>query len=273
MITLLTDFGTQDVYVAVIKGVIASICPQVQTIDLTHDIPPQNLYAARFNLLNAVPYFPNDTIHMVVVDPGVGTTRRGVAVETEMGVLIGPDNGVMSGVWQTTAIRRAVELTNREYWRIHTPSTTFHGRDIFAPVAAHVARGVSLDNLGSEIDPASLQALDLPPYSRQGSMVRGTIQHIDHFGNGITTIPAGAVESNPWQVTIGPTKVPWGMTYGDVAPGHPLALIGSHGWVEIAVNQGSAEQTISFELGEFVLLRFFDQTASDHGRKGGPAKV
>jgi len=233
MITLLTDFGTQDAYVGVMKGVMASICPDVQTIDLTHTIPPQDLYAARFNLLNAVPYFPADTIHLVVVDPGVGTTRRGIAVETEAGVLIGPDNGVLSGVWQNRSIRQAVELTNREYWRVSNPSQTFHGRDIFAPVAAHVARGVPLAQLGHNIAPASLQQLDVPPVSRHGETVMGVIQHIDHFGNGITTIPAGVVEGSSWQMTIGQMTVPWGSTYGDVPPGQPLALIGSHGWVEI----------------------------------------
>jgi S-adenosylmethionine hydrolase len=258
MITLLTDFGTQDVYVAVIKGVIASICPQVQTIDLTHDIPPQNLYAARFNLLNAVPYFPNDTIHMVVVDPGVGTTRRGVAVETEMGVLIGPDNGVMSGVWQTTAIRRAVELTNREYWRIHTPSTTFHGRDIFAPVAAHVARGVPLEQLGNRVIPESLERIDLLPLSRGEQFVQGGIQHIDHFGNGITTIPAAAVEGIPLKVSIGQTTLPWCLTYGAVLPGQSLALVGSHGWVEVATNQGNAAQRLHFKIGDPVTCFFSD---------------
>jgi hypothetical protein len=252
MITLLTDFGTRDAYVGVMKGVIASICPEVQMIDLTHDIPPQDLYAARFNLLNAVSYFPQGTIHLVVVDPGVGTSRRGIAVATEFGVLVGPDNGVMSGVWQTASIRQAVELTNREYWRVPNPSTTFHGRDIFAPVAAHIARGVPLKKLGTPISPASLQHIDLPPVSRQGQVVKGVIQHIDHFGNGITNIPAGDVEGDSWRITVGQSTLPWGATYGDVTSGQPLVLIGSHGWVEIAVNQGSAENMLQFKVGDSV---------------------
>jgi hypothetical protein len=254
MITLLTDFGTRDVYVGVMRGVITAICPGIRMIDLTHDIPPQDLYAARFNLLNAVPYFPEDTIHLIVVDPGVGTTRRGIAVETEAGILVGPDNGVMSGVWQRASIRQVVELTNPDYWRVATPSTTFHGRDIFAPVAAYLAKGVPIERLGEAIDPASLKRLDLPPVSKTNQGVNGVIQYIDHFGNGITTIPANAVEGGSWQVTVGAIELSSQPAYGDIEPDQPLTLIGSHGWVEIAVNQGSAEQRFKLRVGDPVTV-------------------
>lgn len=256
VITFLTDFGTQDAYVGVMKGVIASISPQAQLIDLTHAIPPQDLYAARFNLLNAVPYFPEHTIHVVVVDPGVGTSRRGIAVQTEAGVLVGPDNGVMSGVWQQFRFQKAVDLTNPKFWRVTVASSTFHGRDIFAPAAAHIARGIPLEQLGHEIAPESLKRIDLPLLSWGEQFVRGGIQYIDHFGNGITTIPADAVKGNPQQVLIGQTELPWCSTYGAAAPGHPLALIGSHGWVEVAVNQGSAAQMLRFKIGDSVTCFF-----------------
>jgi S-adenosylmethionine hydrolase len=258
VITLLTDFGTQDAYVGVMKGVISSISPQAQIIDLTHAIPPQDLYSARFNLLNAVPYFPEYTIHVVVVDPGVGTSRRGIAVQTDAGILVGPDNGVMSGVWQQFRIQKAVDLTNPQFWRVPTPSTTFHGRDIFAPVAAHIARGAPLEQLGNGVTPESLERIDLPPLSRGEKFVRGGIQYIDHFGNGITTIPADAVKGDPWQVLIGQTELPWCSTYGAVLPGQPLALVGSHGWVEVATNQGNAAQRLHFKIGDPVTCFFSD---------------
>ena len=256
MITLLTDFGSRDAYVGIMKGVIASIYPQVQIIDLTHDIPPQDLWAARFNLLNAVPYFPPDTIHGVVVDPGVGTSRRGIAVKTDAGILVGPDNGVMSGVWQRSSIQQAVELSNRDYWRVANPSTTFHGRDIFAPVAAHLARGVSLNSLGKTLSAESLERLELPPVLKKDQEIQGVIQHVDHFGNAITTIPAEEVSHRqPESVAVSLTTLPWHSAYGEVEPQQPLALAGSHGWVEIAINQGNAKEHLQLRVGDSVTVR------------------
>jgi S-adenosylmethionine hydrolase len=133
-IALITDFGLQDSYVGVMKGVIATLSPTTQLIDLTHSLPPQDLYAARFTLLSAYPYLPPGTVYLVVVDPGVGTNRRAVAVQTTQGILVGPDNGVLSGVLESDPAVNAVELTNPDYWRQSSsqPSPTFHGRDIFA---------------------------------------------------------------------------------------------------------------------------------------------
>jgi S-adenosylmethionine hydrolase len=254
IITLLTDFGTQDVYVGVMKGAIATICPDAQVIDLTHDIPPQDLYAARFNLLNAVPYFPSSTIHVVVVDPGVGTMRRCIALKTRQGTLVGPDNGVLSGIFDQAGIEQGVALTNRDFWRVAEPSTTFHGRDIFAPVAAHLACGRPLAMLGQSISPATLARLDLPPVVETGHTWQGTIQYIDHFGNCVTTLAAEQIGDGPWTVACGQVSLPWRNTYGDVGRGEPLALVGSHGWVEIAVNQGNAQQQLGLRLGATVTL-------------------
>ncbi len=256
IITLLTDFGNRDAYVGIMKGVIASLCPRVRIIDLTHEIPPQDLWAARFNLLNAVPYFPPETIHVVVVDPGVGTARRGIAVKTDTGVLVGPDNGVMSGEWQQSSIQQAVELTNRDYWRGANPSTTFQGRDIFAPVAAYVARGVPLSSLGDVLPAESLTRLDLPSIVSSGQEMRGVIQHIDHFGNAITTISADALgDGHIRGVTVHQTHLPWHLAYGAVEPGQPLALIGSHGWVEVAVNQGNGKDQLRLQVGDPVTVK------------------
>jgi S-adenosyl-L-methionine hydrolase (adenosine-forming) len=153
ILTLLTDFGLNDVYVGVMKGVIAQVNPQLRVIDLTHQIPPQNVTAAQFNLMNAYPYFPPGTVHVAVVDPGVGGTRRAIAIQLAEAFLVGPDNGLLSGVVAQKQVIQAVELTNTRYWRNATPSSTFHGRDIFASVGAHLASGVAIAEMGDAIAP------------------------------------------------------------------------------------------------------------------------
>lgn len=256
LITLLTDFGTQDAYVGILKGVIAQICPIAQVVDLTHRIPPQDRLAARFNLLNAYPYFPRGTIHLVVVDPGVGTERRGVAIQTSRAFLVGPDNGVFSGILQTHPALAAVTLTNPQYWYAATISSTFHGRDIFAPVAAHLADGIPLAALGETIDPDSLVSLDIPvaiaptPDTRQG-----VLQYIDHFGNLITNLSGQDLPGDAWVVHFQGQVLPGHQTYGEVAPGTPVVLVGSHGWVEIAINGGNAQAILQAQVGDGVWLQ------------------
>jgi len=253
MITLLSDFGYQDAYVAVMKGVIASIAPGVELCDLTHNIPPQDILAARFNLMSACAYFPVNTVHLAVVDPGVGSKRRAIALQYADGFLVGPDNGLFSGVLQQASLTsrpliKAVVLTNARYWRSPHPSVTFHGRDIFAPAAAHLAKGVEINKLGDRIDPGSLVQPALPPLTQQptgaSALYIGSIQYIDGFGNLITNIPAQLVPHEPWQMTL---KTALGThhfssikTYSDVPTGILSALIGSHGWIEIACVGGSA---------------------------------
>ena len=250
IITLLTDFGYQDVYVGVMKGVIARINPTLRVTDLTHEIPPQDLATARFHLLNAYPYFPVGTVHVVVVDPGVGAARRAIAVQFSEGFLVGPDNGVLSGVLQQQGEIAAVELTNPEFWATSTPSATFHGRDIFAPVGAYLASGVDLANLGEAIDPQTLVQLDTPSYTQTESVITGTIQSIDHFGNLITTIPGKLVQASAWSVQVGPIAIAGSRTYSDCPVGMLTALVGSHNWVEIAINGGSAKQSLQVKVGD-----------------------
>jgi S-adenosylmethionine hydrolase len=255
LITLLSDFGLKDVYVGVMKGVIAQINPRLTVIDLTHEIPPQNLAAARFNLMNAYPYFPVGTVHVAVVDPGVGSHRRGIALQIDAGFLVGPDNGLFGGVLQQTRVLGAVELTNPEYWRTAIPSTTFHGRDIFASVSAHLACGVSLEQLGESIDPKTLVQLAIPPHIPTASGIVGCIQYIDRFGNLITNIPGTEVRGKTWSVIVGDSltqrlhhrTIPSSQTYSDRPLGEVVALIGSHGWVEIAVNGGNAQQVLQMD--------------------------
>jgi len=258
LLTLLSDFGWNDVYVGVMKGVIARINPALTVIDLTHDISPQNITAAQFNLLNAYPFFPAGTVHVAVVDPGVGSERRAIAIELEDGFLVGPDNGIFTGLIAQKSVIQVVELSNTQYWRVPEPSNTFHGRDVFAPVAAHLASGVSITQFGEPIDPTTLIKLPIPVCTTTTNGLTGTIQHIDRFGNVITNIPGDYVQGRDWFVSIGKRKIPGSRTYSDVTPGDPLALVGSHGWVELAISGGDAHfqlrlhwnDTVQVVLGE-----------------------
>lgn len=254
LITLLTDFGCSDVYAGVMKGAIAQINRQIQVIDLTHEIPPQDVLVARFQLLNAYPYFPFGTVHVAVVDPGVGSLRRAIAVQLEAGFLVGPDNGLFSGVLSQYPALAAVELTNTRYWRSGQPSATFHGRDIFAPVAAHLASGVLLSDLGPAIALETLVQQPIPPYESTETGWLGCIQASDRFGNLITNIPGKLVQSQPqhWAVQCQDQTIPSGYSYSDRPTGGLMALVGSHGWVEIAVNGGSAQARLGLTYGDRV---------------------
>ncbi|QKQ75903.1 S-adenosyl-l-methionine hydroxide adenosyltransferase family protein [Nostoc sp. TCL240-02] len=247
LITFLSDFGDRDIYIGVMKGVIAQANPRLRVIDLTHQIPPQDIAAARFCLMNAYPYFPVETVHLAVVDPGVGSKRRAIAVEFAQGFLVGPDNGIFSGVLSQSPAIAAVELTNLNYWRTPQPSNTFHGRDIFAPVGASLASGVSLKQLGQEIDPASLVKLDIGECKQTSSGVVGWIQYIDYFGNLVSNIPASYVQGRTWYVQTTGLSIPGCETYSDVKVGEILALVGSHGWVEIAINSGNAHSRLHLD--------------------------
>ncbi len=257
IVTLLSDFGLSDVYVGVMKGVIAQINPMLTVVDLTHQIPPQNVAAGRFNLMNAYPYFPAGTVHVAVVDPGVGSQRRAIALRVDASFLVGPDNGLFSGVLHQNLVVAAVELTNPEYWRTLTPSTTFHGRDIFASVGAHLASGVALEQLGEAIDPQTLVQLAIPERTLTADGVEGCIQYVDHFGNLITNIPAADVRERNWSVAVRDRIIPASQTYSDSLgdssasrkSGRVVTLIGSHGWVEIAVNGGSAQSELQLDSG------------------------
>ncbi len=273
IVTLLSDFGLADTYVGVMKGAIAQINPALTVIDLTHQIPPQNIAAARFALLSAIPYFPVGTVHLAVVDPGVGSQRRAIAVilgdtlNQPFSLLVGPDNGLFSHLVSPLGnqypILTAVELTNSQYWRTTTPSSTFHGRDVFAPVAAHLATGVAMGSVGEEIAPDTLVKLDLLPVQQQqlGAdlyKVTGVIQTIDHFGNLVTNIPASAVMGKLWLVRTTAGQLHGRQTYSNVPPGNLLALIGSHGWVEIAVNGGNAHTQLKLDWGATVEILVSD---------------
>jgi hypothetical protein len=282
IIALLTDFGLADAYVGTMKGAILSICPNAQLIDLTHAIAPQNVRQAAYVLLTAYRYFPPHTIFLIVVDPGVGTARRAVAVETDRGVYVAPDNGVLSYVLPHVQTRQIVALQNPAY-QLPSASQTFHGRDIFGPAAAHLANGVSLADFG----PALSQVVTLPDprLDISPSQIHGEILHVDHFGNLITSIgqltwissdtlrldpqfgrarPVPAINAARVRVRIlERTVTPVRQTYGDAPPGTLVALVGSAGQLEIGVNQGNAAQTLSAAPGDLVTVTLSENAIID----------
>ncbi len=263
LLALLSDFSDRDVYVSVMKGVVAQINPQIRVVDLTHQIPPQNIAAASFCLMNAYPYFPVGTVYVAVVDPGVGSQRRAIAIEFAQGFLVGPDNGIFSGVLSQSPAIKAVELTNSNYWRTPEPSKTFHGRDIFAPVGAHLASGVAIKQLGQEIDPATLVQLDIGECHQTHAGVTGCIQYIDHFGNLVSNIPGKYVQGKNWCVQAAGLTIPGCETYSDVKVGEVAALVGSHGWVEIAINSGNASSQLQINWQDALQVLYLEsnQTA------------
>jgi hypothetical protein len=241
IITLLTDFGITDAFVGIMKGVILGINPEVHLVDLAHGIPPQQVVPAALLLRSAVGFFPPGTIHVAVVDPGVGSERQPLVIETERGILVGPDNGVLwpAAVAMHGAVARRVE--NLDLCR-RPISQTFHGRDIFAPVAAHLSRGVDPDTVGPIT--SSVVEMSIPATHCVGSVIHGEIIYVDHFGNLVTNVAAEAVACFPApevSVSIGHKLVAGLATaYVAVPVGAPLALVGSWGVVEIAVRNGSA---------------------------------
>ena len=263
ILALMSDFSDRDVYVSVMKGAIAQVNAQIRVVDLTHQIPPQNIAAARFCLMNAYPYFPVGTVYVAVVDPGVGSRRRAIAVEFAQGFLVGPDNGIFSGVLSQSPVIHTVELTNPNYWRTPQPSKTFHGRDIFAPVGAHLASGVPLQQLGTEIDSATLVQLDIGECKQTNDGVTGCIQYIDYFGNLVSNIPGIYVQGRNWCVQLPGLKIPGCETYSDVKVGEVAALVGSHGWVEIAINSGHASSQLQINWQDALQVLFLTPKAEN----------
>lgn len=246
IISLLTDFGSRDAFVGVMKGVILGIAPDVRLVDLTHEIPPQDVLAAALVLQSAVPYFPPGSVHVVVVDPGVGSARRAIVVETDRGLLVGPDNGVLDPA-ATRLGRRCVRAIENEAWLHHPVSLTFHGRDIFAPVAAHLARGDDPAAVGPPL--AGMVDLQLPPVHVADQRIDGEVICVDAFGNLLTNIGAEALARFPGaelSVTIGHTRVTGLATaYAAVPPGAAVALVNSWGVLEVAVRNGNAARMLS----------------------------
>ena len=254
VIVLMTDFGLSDTYVGQMKGVILSLAPSAQIIDLTHAITPQNIAQGAFLLGKSAPFFPEEAIFVAVVDPGVGTSRRAIAVECGKQTFLAPDNGLLTALFQTGEVSRSVTITNERYL-IPTRSSTFHGRDVFSPAAAHLASGVMLQELGPNIDPSACTRIPLPgcQSTDNGASWEGTIICTDHFGNLVTSLNSEILDrSKEWVISAGTQRLPVCNTYGDVANQQALAYTGSSGMIEIAVRNGNAAQVLKLKDGDLV---------------------
>ena len=254
MITLTTDFGLRDPYVAEMKGTILTINPKATLIDITHDIEKFSIRVGSFILALAAPYFPKATTHLAIVDPGVGTERRGIVVQTKKGFFIGPDNGILMLAAQSQGIESIYELSNPNLMRPQT-SNTFHGRDIFAPAAAYIDRGIQPRDFGLEIkDPVLPHFLVVEQID---GILNGEILYIDGFGNVIFNIKekimpnSSVIDIKLPQISL---KLKFCKTYGEAATGEPFVLVGSHGFVELALNQGSAAEKFHLKVGDKIAI-------------------
>ncbi len=258
IITLLTDFGTQDHYVAVMKGVILRMAPRAGIVDVTHDIGPQNVLQAAFVLRQTIAWYPPNTVHVAVVDPGVGSSRRILAGRYGGQIVIAPDNGLLSLVHRDMRLEELYAVEQERYF-LPNRSSTFHGRDIFAPVAAHVATGLRLPMLGSAVkDLAIIPTASAKPVD---GGVAGCVMHVDRFGNLVTNIDVemlGPLTRGGRMLGVHVGDRDLGVirnSYGDVDEGVVLALIGSSRTVEISVNGGRADEALGVGVGADVVVR------------------
>jgi S-adenosylmethionine hydrolase len=256
-ISLTSDFGLRDSYVAEIKAVIVGISPNANIIDISHDIDKFDIRMAAYTLACAAPYFPKGTVHVAVVDPGVGTRRRPLLVQTQNAFYIGPDNGVLALATSNKGIEHIFEITNPKLMLTRT-SNTFHGRDIFAPAAAHLANGTQPKQFGPEI-----KRISTPKFarvSRKRNMLTGEVLHIDGFGNIITNFRQEELDSMGIRETVNvkiknhKLRLKLGKAYADVKKKEAVVLFGSHGFLEVSVNQGNAETAFKTKTGDKITL-------------------
>ncbi|MCX9010002.1 MAG: S-adenosyl-l-methionine hydroxide adenosyltransferase family protein [Candidatus Methanoperedens sp.] len=256
VVTLLSDFG--DVYPASMKGVILSINPSVNMVDISHSVPRHDVRAGAFMLMTCARYFPSCTVHIAVVDPGVGTERRGIAIRAGSAdgseqCFIGPDNGLLIPAARSIGESEVYEITNKNLF-LPCISSTFHGRDVFAPVGAHISKGLQIGNVGRRI--FDFVDLDFGEGEKKDGCLSGKIIFIDQFGNIVTNIHSKVVEFKPGDVLeIQKKRVLFHKSYGFCRKGEPLALIGSHSYLEIAVNQGNAAVFFNKKAGEEITVR------------------
>ena len=256
IITITTDFGLEDHYVAAMKGVILRIAPESTLVDITHLVPPGDIRSGAYSLDAVWQDFPAGTVHLAVVDPGVGGARAPLAVSTDQGFFVGPDNGILSPALVGTTGRKIVRLMNQS--RQNCPvSPTFHGRDIFAPAAAWLAIGTPIEELGDVVDSMVELEMQLPVVVSGG--IHGSVIHVDRFGNLITNISAQMIKEAPGQIEVSMAGQSIGSlrrNYSDTEPGQPLAYIGSSNRLEISVRDGSAEKHFAAGLDTPVMTVF-----------------
>jgi len=257
IITLTTDFGLKDPYAAEMKAAILGICPNAAIVDITHEIEKFSTRMGAYVLASAVPYFPKGTIHVAVVDPGVGTRRRPILIKTQQGFFIGPDNGLLILAAEHQGINRIHEITNP---RLMLPrvSSTFHGRDVFAPAAAHLTSGVNPAEFGPEIH--EITKPEFAKVTKRKNVLFGEVLHVDNFGNIITNVRETELarirvkERVNVELPDHKLKLKFCRAYADAKPQQPLALIGSHSYLEIAMNQGDAAAEFNTKVGDKVTV-------------------
>ena len=253
IITLTTDFGLRDHYAGVMKGVMLSVNENARPVDITHCIDSHDVRAASFVVGNSYRYFPEKTVHLVVVDPGVGSARRPLALFADGHFFVGPDNGVFSSVIRSCEDFSAREIKNRDYF-LKDVSSTFHGRDIFSPVAAHLSLGVPFPEIGPQISDPEILPRD--GYSVNGAEIRGTVVYTDKFGNLVTSIPTESVSDGTRAVvTVGDKRVVGiSESYSSVKPGEIVVVGGSGGYIEISVNRGRASDVFGEAPPEVIIV-------------------
>ena len=257
VVALLTDFGSRDHYAGTLKGVVLSVCPDATVVDISHDIPPHDVLGGALELAACYRYFPHGTIFLVVVDPGVGSPRRGIAADLGDYKFVAPDNGVLSAVFRESPPKKVVELTERKY-ALPTVSRTFEGRDRFAPAAAFLAKGIAIHWLGKSV--ATVQTLDLPQPRVDSGELSGEVLRVDRFGNLITNIDRRTFEQfaagAAIAVEVGGKAVPRLVaTYAEASGGELCALFGSTDHLEVAINAGDAAATLGVGRGAAARVR------------------
>jgi len=255
IITLTTDFGTKDGYVGAVKGVIKKINPEVEVVDITHQIEPFDVLGAAFALNNFYRYFPKETIHMVVVDPRVRSSRQPLLIKSEDFSFVGPDNGMFSFVYRNERITEIIVLSNKKYFLAEL-SSTFHARDVFAPVAAYLSLGVDIKKFGSTAKECFKLIIPEPKSSKKG--LSGEIIHIDDFGNLVTNIVAEFLQDKKIvRIVVGKKQIKRiARSYFDIPEKGVGALVGSSGFLEIAINQGNADKALKGKIGTSVRITF-----------------
>jgi len=254
LITLTTDFGTRDGYVAQMKGVILGINPEARVIDVTHDVESFDIMEAALVIRGLSEYFPEGTVHIAVVDPGVGSKRRGIVMRLDERFYVGPDNGLFSLVFARSHTREVREISNPNLF-LHQPHPTFHGRDVFAPVSAHLSLGIAFDAIGAVVqDPVRL-SIPEPIQTEDG--IEGEIIHLDRFGNLTTNIESGMLYRSVDSVQIGGLEIK-GIKrfFSEVPTGTPIGVINSFGFLEIAVNLGNASLDLGVQKGSLVKVKW-----------------
>ena len=251
-VTLMTDFGLRDHFVAAMKGVMLNITPELTLTDITHEIPRGDIHSGAFTLGQCCFYFPSGTIHLAVVDPGVGSNRKALAVEAGGHLFVAHDNGLLTHVFEARGDFTAYEITAEQYF-LKPVSATFHGRDIFAPVAAWISRGVPLSQLGPPL-PEPIR-LPFPKSQRYGDYrIQGSVLAVDHFGNLITNLKSSDLP-RAFKIVAGERGIhTLRQTYADGAPGEIFVVAGSVGYLEIVMRDGSAAETLRLEVGASVVL-------------------